>query len=398
MQKVDMEFMKQFTKQRLHLASIWLLILMQMLNWSTAYRAFLYMNIVFIILSVVSDARNRTLTMPKPLVWSFAILSGFVILHFSAVGFVFVKEIKLIALACSISIGLWVIAKNKDHFIERNLVNLIVVLLLAYTVIEMLAVFIFHMPYGTTRNPHYLAQYCVLSIPVAAFCLNKVQIRTKLLLSVAILLLGYLLLMTSSRPAWIALIVSSLISIMFISRHNFKRYVVILICVPLILFMFNIGNFGSRFTELAQHITTEERVAIWHDDWKMQQTSNNKEWLVGHGLQSFFGDFKPYSTYHLSSIDYNSPHNHILEILYTSGILGLVCFILLYITLYYYLIHSIREKENVYGNITTLILMLFTINTIFVSITIPFFRSYTLNIIALVIGSLLMINEFRVRK
>lgn len=183
-------------------------------------------------------------------------------------------------------------------------------------------------------------------------------------------------------------------------KKNIKLYAGVFIMVPVILYTFNVENFGSRFTELAQHITTEERVAIWQDDWKMQNSSNAKEWIVGHGLSSFFENFKLYSTNHelavkKLSIDFNSPHNHLLEVLYTSGVFGLGLLFLLYYLLYRQLIKLITDPEKTYRNVSILLFVLLTINTFFTAITVPFFRSYTLNIIALVTGAILFIHELK---
>ena len=128
----------------------------------------------------------------------------------------------------------------------------------------------------------------------------------------------------------------------------------------------------------------------------MQQASSQKQWIVGHGLNSFYNDFKPYSSYHLENIDFNSPHNQVLEVLYTSGIAGLFVLLLLYGLLYFQLVKLIKNQFSSDKNVSILLFALLTINLLFVAITVPFFRTYTLNVIAMITGAVMYIQEMGV--
>ncbi|MES1986710.1 MAG: hypothetical protein V4440_01535, partial [Pseudomonadota bacterium] len=95
-----------------------------------------------------------------------------------------------------------------------------------------------------------------------------------------------------------------------------------------------------------------------------------------------------YSDYHLQSIDFNSPHNFILEILYTSGAIGLLLAITLIFFIYRYIFSILKTKAEL-KSIYLLLLALATANLITVSITVPFFSGYNLNMLALVVGIML---------
>lgn len=379
-----------------HFGLIWCLLLAQMLTFSTPYRVLLYL---ILILTVYLSLNNFKHAHSKPnsiFFWLLLLPFVFVLLDFVAVKIEFAKQARLISEATVISLSIWCLAKYHKKLHHEYIINAAILLLTAYVLAQCTAMLVFKLPYGTTKNPHYLAQYCALSIPVAIFCFYSVNAKLKLLLSILCVALGSLLIHTMSRPAWLALLLTGLISLIFLGKKNLKKYALLIVTIPTILYGFNVAGFGERALDLAQHITTEERVAIWQDDWKMQQASSQKQWIVGHGLNSFYNDFKPYSSYHLENIDFNSPHNQVLEVLYTSGIAGLFVLLLLYGLLYFQLVKLIKSQLSSDKNVSILLLALLTINLLFVAITVPFFRTYTLNVIAMITGAVLYMQEMGV--
>jgi O-antigen ligase len=165
-----------------------------------------------------------------------------------------------------------------------------------------------------------------------------------------------------------------------------------MIAVLIGLTLTNVGNFADRFKELLVNLNTEERVTIWHDTWQMQIDSTLDKWILGHGLDAFKESFKPYSHYHLLNIDFNSPHNFILELLYVSGISGVLLLIFMFSLMYKNLYLGIKNQAQ-YKNIYLVLMAILTSNLILVSITLPFFTSYNLNIIAVVTGVMLYLKE-----
>lgn len=63
----------------------------------------------------------------------------------------------------------------------------------------------------------------------------------------------------------------------------------------------------------------DERFKLWSDAWRLQQESGVVEWLVGHGFAGFSGNYREI---------WNFPHHFPLEVLYNSGLLGLLAFML----------------------------------------------------------------------
>ena len=369
-------------------------IFMQSLGMGPAYRFFAYLNLLLVILFGFSQYRkDPTFINRSTLGGLFFIPFAFITIHFLAVeNFVFLKEIRHIFIAVFLSLGIWISARINPDYIKRNTFAWLLLLIMSYVLIQAAALWYLNLPYGTTKNPHYLAVYSALMLIASLFCFLKVSKILKFVLAICALCLGIFLLHSSSRPAWIGLIVSAFLLLFFVNKRT-KLISASAIMLSLAgLIMTNVGNFATRFGDLLGHLSTEERVVIWRDTWRMQLESSPNEWLLGHGLNSFKTDFMPFSYYHLQNMDYNSPHNFFLELLYISGAIGLVLAVSLYWITYRTLIVSINNQTE-YKNIYLLLLAVLTTNLILVSITLPFFSSYNINVIAIVFGVILYLQE-----
>jgi hypothetical protein len=77
----------------------------------------------------------------------------------------------------------------------------------------------------------------------------------------------------------------------------------------------------------------------------------------------------------------------LLELLFTSGWLGIFLVLTIFWLIYKQLIFAIKLEDEQKSVYLTLMAIL-TTSVIFASITLPFFASYSVNIIALVLGTL----------
>jgi O-antigen ligase len=373
--------------------------LMQMFNWGEAYRLFAYLNLLLVLIYVVTQQyKAKGFYDKKTLIYIFSIPLGFIAIHFLAsANLVIIKEIRHILLAAFLATGVWLLAKRNHGFIKDNILGFTLVLILIYVAVQVVALWWFNKPYGTTKNPHYLALYSSILLIVSTYIFFKVSTRLKWLIATCILLLGILLLHTSSRPTWIGLIVSGSVVLIFLNRRVRTFSTLAMIAVLIGLTLTNAGNFAARFGELLVNIKTEERVVIWQDAWKMQMESPPVTWIFGHGLDTFKEGFKHYSQYHMYGLDYNSPHNFPLELLYLSGIAGVLLSTLMVGLTYKNLYLGIKNQVQ-YKNIYLALMAVFTSNLILVSITLPFFTSYNLNVIAIVTGVMLYLKEISLKK
>lgn len=369
-------------------------VLMQMLDWGSAYRFFAYLNLLLVLVfGFAAFKKNPSHSQYANLYGIFVIPLAFIGLHFLAVENIsIIKEIRHLFVAIFLALGVWILAQKNPDYLKRYAFAFLLALIFSYVAIQAIAFWYFKLPHGTTKNPHYLAIYSALMLIASVYCFFKATNTVKVALAASAVCLGIFLLHSSSRPTWIGLIISALLLLFFMNRRTRVLAALSFMGVLAGLILANIGNFASRFGDLLGHLSTEERVVIWRDAWRMQLDSTNSQWLLGHGLNSFKENFKPYSYYHLQNIDYNSPHNFFLELLYLSGFAGLILAVSLYWILYRNLLVSIKNQAA-QKPIYLLLFAVLTTNLILVSITLPFFTSYNLNVIAIVFGVMLYLKQ-----
>ncbi len=301
------------------------------------------------------------------------------------------KEINHLIYSIFFCLGIKLQAEHNADYVNNNIKKIIIAMAFSYFAIQLFSLLILKMNYGTVKNPHYLAQYLMLLIPVSIFLLNTAKLKLKLAIVLMIFCLIGLLLHTNSRPAWLSLILT-VVGMSFYHKHKLVAFGSI-VFATIFLWITNIGNFSGQLTKLFEQITTEERVYIWHDVWKLIEQSNIKQWLFGHGLHSYEVAYKELGPIKMqTAITFNSPHNFFLVLLYTTGLTGLICAVLFYSVLYIKLFQT-RKNSDEYKNLTSLLITLLTMNLLFVSIIVPIFSSFHLLITALVFGILLHINK-----
>lgn len=385
--------LSQIYAKNLNLFVILSCLFMQILGLSSIYRSLAYLNLILVLIYGFTQFKQQATARDRHTLASLLIIPvAFSLTHFLAVqDLIVIKEIRHIFVAVFLMLGIWLLAKKNTECVKKYIFISLLCLILGYVFIQAVALWYFKQPYGITKNPHYLALYSAILLILSVFCFFKASSVWKVILAVCGLLLGAFILGSASRPTWIGLIVAAL-CFAFLSSKRTKVISFILVLAILIgLSLLDIGNFSTHFGELIRHIHTEERVIIWLDAWRMQTDSSLYQWVFGHGLNAFEDDFKQYSNYHLQNIDFNGPHNYLLELLYLSGILGLAFAVAMFSRLYMSLYTQIKRSTR-YRDIYLLLLVILTSNLVMVSITIPFFTTYNLNIIAVIVGVMLYLR------
>lgn len=387
---------------RLHFAlftGVLLSFFFQAITWGGVYRFFAY---IVLLLSVATyfqrspqnqHVRNAILKCFSPL-FLFFVLEWIATLHFPWD----VKAVRHVLLATGLMTG--IVLMTREHIrVKTYVVPALIISVYAYTLLQMIWIYGLGQMYGTTKNPHYLAIYSALFLVTAVFLAanwSRGMQRYGLVASAGVL--GFLLLNTSSRPTWIALMVATFIVVLCV-RSRAKLYLSTIAGLVLAtLFFTDAGNFKTRMDDLVMHASKEERVTIWEDTWAMQQQSSRQQWFFGHGVEGFEKNFQPYSRYYATQgITYNSPHNAILEVLYQFGVIGLVLVLSFILWLYYALFvryFRLRQQSMQEAQMVVLLLLaLFTVTLFAVSITLPFFVSIHLNVIGLVMGVMFYLDR-----
>ena len=298
--------------------------------------------------------------------------------------------IKNLKIAVFIILAIWMIPLD---FLTKNsklfLYSLLTLLFLASSSNLIAVVFYSFHRIGLTSNPHYLALQAILVIPVAVYLLNQVNLVGKVLLIVIVTMELYLLMESFSRTAWLAFFVGSLVSIPFFSFKTRLMAVGGILLIPLTVYYFGVlGVLGvdERLNDLINNLVREERVTIWADALVMQQESNWFQWLLGHGLGGFEPGFQTFSHYH-GRVDFTTPHNFLIEILYTSGIIGISLvvigegvFVFSLLKLYW------NTKYDSQKTLVVLVLVLLVMLFIHTFLTISFFAKQSTYFLAMIIG------------
>jgi hypothetical protein len=359
------------------------------------YKLFLYLSPILVGISLY-HLPKQNVSIPTKGLASIALFPlALIIIQLLATSTVALKETSQILLYTAT--GMIPIVAIKAIRFEEKIFKTITLftacLITSYATIQIIAVYILDKQYGTLKNPHLLAQYCLLFLLITASSYKSFTstILKALIITSAIALVALLIKHTSSRSAWIPLI-SCLILINFLQQDKLKaRLLTTLVATALLLYYSDFGNLQQKMAQFNSSTSVTSRLEIWHDTILMQNESSIYQWIFGHGIDSFYPDFKNYSTWHSRGHDYNAPHNHVLELIYTTGMIGLLTtvsvIIYLYILLFSYYKHSNKSVLSI------ILISTLTANLFFTSVTISFFRSYSLLILALIGGLTIALQD-----
>ena len=255
-----------FKKINIHFFVILFCITMQILSVGEAYRTFAYANILAVLVGVfyqfkASDSLVGFQWVKYLVLFTF----GFFVIHFIAVqNLVIIKEMRHILIAAFLVVGIYMLDSEKESYVRRNIFNLVLVIIFTYVASQIISLWLFNKPYGTAKNPHYLALFSSVSIIVALYCFLKAStIKLKSFIGGCILLLGGLLIHSLSRPAWIGLILAGLLITFFLTRKQQLYTASTIVLILLMLMVTNVGGFADRSNDIIENVRTEERVTIW---------------------------------------------------------------------------------------------------------------------------------------
>jgi len=366
--------------------------LLFLLGASEAYRALGYCLVIVLFYSWFKSPHKLLISELSTEMVFVAIFPVFlVVMHMVAVGSVeFVKPMRHLIVAVAFTYAMYISLKTPRLELNSYL-NYILGGIFLYAALQLVWVYGLHHKFGTTKNPHYLAQGCMLLLLLLGYCWGSMKTSQKWLAGGLSLCLFWLLINTLSRPAWIGFVVGLAVLAFFLSLRQKLILAGSFMLVSGFLLYTNLGHFADRVMDLCRNVSTEERVLIWHNMGQMLNANTPSEWLIGHGMTHFREHFKSYSEYHLRGIDFNSPHNFILELLYLHGGIGLLAALGVLTLIYIGLVRLYRRRIS--PRLVLLMLVMLSANIAFTSITLPFYTAYNLNIIAIVVGVMFALND-----
>ncbi|HSI43910.1 MAG TPA: O-antigen ligase family protein [Methylotenera sp.] len=361
-------------------------ILFHALGLNPIYRACLYINVALVMYFFIKQKNTFSFDSLKIFNPALLLLVSFFLINIIALNkLAWDKELSRLIYVIFFCVGIWLQALYNREFITQYIKEIVIGIALLYIAIQCCSILILKTHFGTLKNPHYLAQYSMLLIPIFFFFLQSENTKFKLAVFGLLACVIGLLLHTNSRPAWLSLMLTTLIMSHY-QKHKLKAFSGAIIII-LLLWISDIGNFSDQLSMLFNQITTEERVYIWSDIWNLQLQSTVKQWLFGHGLNGYESKFTHFGDLKLGgTATFNSPHNFLLEIVYIAGLLGFICMMTFYFILYRKLFQAFANSDE-FKNLIFLMISILTMNLLFVSITVPIFSSYHLLITALVCGA-----------
>jgi O-antigen ligase len=185
-------------------------------------------------------------------------------------------------------------------------------------------------------HPNDFGSYIIFILPIT-FCFFSKSLKNteRGLLAVNCLLGVYCLLKTSSRSAWVGLLIGMVVYLFY-----YKRKALIAVPVVVILLLLVTPHGIDRITTLfaAEHNTVWERTRLWKGTWDMVKQHP----FFGFGINTFSRYFPLYKPADYPDMRY--AHNSYLQMWSEIGIFGLLAYLALIFTTLATALRGIREK------------------------------------------------------
>lgn len=185
--------------------------------------------------------------------------------------------------------------------------------------------------------------YIIFVLPVTfCFLCSSLKNRQRALLVLNFLLGAYCLFRTSSRSAWLGLLIGLIVYLFF-----YKRKLSVVVPLAIVLFVMFLPHGFDRIKSLfaSEHNTVWERTQLWKGTWDMVKVHP----FFGFGINTFsqyFHLFKP-----KDYPDLRYAHNSYLQMWSEIGVFGLLAYLGLIFTVLVKTLRGMREKlkSGIYG-------------------------------------------------
>ena len=250
-----------------------------------------------------------------------------------------------------------------------------------------------NMPFGTYANPHYLASFALLSLPLIVYFFRVNTGWYRFIFVPVGILDADLFLQIGSRPACLAITCGALFVVIFLAKRQHKRLgTMLILSVLAVLCATQYADIVSKIIDLILTLSTEERLQFWADAWKMLKDNTLMAWIAGNGIGSVRVFFPKYSVPEYSMFVF--PHNYFLEILYENGIIGAVLVFGGLGFLFFEVIKRTKETGNKKRRILLkCMIVTFVCWFIHCGLTFPFYSKYSLYPFAFILGVLLVLVD-----
>ena len=176
-------------------------------------------------------------------------------------------------------------------------------------------------PQGTFTNIHQLASFCILAIPILFYFFWATRKWYRYLFIGVAIISFYLVLLTGSRLAFLAIMFSGLLVALFLLKGRYKWIgAAPIILAAMVVYVTNYAAMADRIRWLIASLPREERLYMWSKAWEKIMENDLLHWLFGNGI----GYFSVPLPKHIVGLKAVSPHNFFFDLLYLNGIIGFI--------------------------------------------------------------------------
>jgi len=214
---------------------------------------------------------------------------------------------------------------------------------------------------GTMLNPDLFGAYLVLSIFLGLFIAATERKKLfKLFWLTAVFLNCFTLFLSGTRASWLALIAGLIfifVSLFFSREYEKERKTLLFLFLFFIIFIFVLSLFQTGFFSREGYLF-ERLISVFNLEfpnsrlisWRIALEAWKERPILGWGPESFgflFAKYfnAEYLVYIPESMLFDYPHNKIMELLATTGFLGLFSFLLIFFAIFYTL-HNDRKNNQ----------------------------------------------------
>lgn len=256
---------------------------------------------------------------------------------------------------------------------------------------QFVAVQVFSRPQGTFSNIHQLAGFCILSIPTLFYFFRTTpQWHRYLFVAVGIMAFD-LVLLSRSRPAFLGLVFSALIVILFLVKSRYKWFgAAAVILAVTAVYVNNYAGMASQLKWLFAGLPKEERLYMWSKAWEKIMENDLLHWIFGNGIGYFPVPLPP----HVVGIQAVSPHNFFFDLLYLNGITGFILAIAGLSLLIARVIGVAGKTQNKNRRIFAICLIVNFISWLFLcGLNFPLYSKYSIFPLAFILGPMFVVIQ-----
>ncbi len=246
-------------------------------------------------------------------------------------------------------------------------------------------------PAGTFSNIHQLASFCILAIPILFYFFWVIRSWYRYLFVGVAIMAFDLVLPTSSRPAFVAIVFSALFVAVFLIKARYKWIsVAFIICAAALVYITNYAAMADRLKWLIASLPREERLYMWSKAWEKIMENDLPHWLFGNGIGRFPVPLPP----HVLGIEAVSPHNFFFDLLYLNGIIGSIL-VMVGLGLLIALVMGVAGKtRNKSRRILAICLLVNFISwLILCGLNFPLYSKYSIFPLAFILGPMFVIAQ-----